>query len=438
MGRPHSKSCLTGLFVPLFLKVCDMTPSSAGDRFAAFRHKSYTRFFFARFLGAFATQILSVSVGWQMYDQTGSAFYLGLIGLVQFLPALLLILVTGSVADRYNRRAIVAACMVLSSLCAAAMLGLTLTDAFEPTIVFAILVVFGVERAFAAPAVQSLAPNLVPTADLANAVAWNSSSWQTASIIGPVAGGLLYGASPVLAYSTSLAFFLAAAVLVFLVERPAQRMSNKAVTKDTLLAGFRFIFGEKIVLGAISLDLFAVLLGGAVALMPVFARDILTLGPWGLGLLRAAPGIGAILVAIALASYPVRHNAGVFMFIGVALFGVGTIMFGLSQTAWVSILALMLMGAADMASVYVRETLIALWTPDEVRGRVNAVNMVFVGASNELGEFRAGTMAHFIGPVAAVVVGGVGTLAVAGLWAFGFPQLRKIDSLEAPETQAGK
>ncbi|WP_159951857.1 MFS transporter [Rhizobium sp. 18065] len=415
-----------------------MTPSSAGDRFAAFRHKSYTRFFFARFLGAFATQILSVSVGWQMYDQTGSAFYLGLIGLVQFLPALLLILVTGSVADRYNRRAIVAACMVLSSLCAAAMLGLTLADAFEPTIVFAILVLFGIERAFAAPAVQSLAPNLVPTADLANAVAWNSSSWQTASIIGPVAGGLLYGASPVLAYSTSLAFFLGAAVLVFLVERPVQRMSNKAVTRDTLLAGFRFIFGEKIVLGAISLDLFAVLLGGAVALMPVFARDILTLGPWGLGLLRAAPGIGAILVAIALASYPVRHNAGVFMFVGVALFGAGTIMFGLSQTAWVSIVALMLMGAADMASVYVRETLIALWTPDEVRGRVNAVNMVFVGASNELGEFRAGTMAHFIGPVAAVVVGGVGTLAVAGLWAFGFPQLRKIDSLEAPEPQAGK
>ncbi|WP_037074709.1 MFS transporter [Rhizobium sp. PDO1-076] len=415
-----------------------MTPSSAGDRFAAFRHKSYTRFFFARFLGAFATQILSVSVGWQMYDQTGSAFYLGLIGLVQFLPALLLILVTGSVADRYNRRAIVAACMVLSSLCAAAMLGLTLADAFEPTIVFAILVLFGIERAFAAPAVQSLAPNLVPIADLANAVAWNSSSWQTASIIGPVAGGLLYGASPVLAYSTSLAFFLGAAVLVILVERPAQRMSNKAVTKDTLLAGFRFIFGEKIVLGAISLDLFAVLLGGAVALMPVFARDILTLGPWGLGLLRAAPGIGAILVAIALASYPVRHNAGVFMFVGVALFGAGTIMFGLSQTAWVSILALMLMGAADMASVYVRETLIALWTPDEVRGRVNAVNMVFVGASNELGEFRAGTMAHFIGPVAAVVVGGVGTLAVAGLWAFGFPQLRKIDSLEAPEPQTVK
>ncbi|MEC9463992.1 MAG: MFS transporter, partial [Pseudomonadota bacterium] len=327
-----------------------MHPSSADDRFAAFRHSSYTRFFFARFLGAFATQILSVSVGWQMYDNTGNVFYLGLIGLVQFLPSLLLILVTGSVADRYNRRAIVSICMIVSAVCAGALLSLTIADAFEPTIVFAILVVFGVERAFAAPAVQSLAPNLVPQKDLSNAVAWNSSSWQTASIVGPVAGGLLYGASPVVAYSVSFAFFAAAAILVFLVNRPPQQRSQKAVTLDTLFAGFRFIFGEKVVLGAISLDLFAVLLGGAVALMPVFARDILDLGPWGLGLLRAAPGIGAIIVAIALASFPIRHNAGTFMFIGVALFGVGTILFGFSQTAWLSILALMLMGAADMAS----------------------------------------------------------------------------------------
>lgn len=413
-----------------------MTPASSGDRFAAFRHVSYLRFFLARFLGAFATQILSVSVGWQMYDETGSAFYLGLIGLVQFLPSLLLILVTGSVADRYNRRAIVATCMIVSALCGAAMLVLTAFDAFEPIFVFAILVVFGIERAFNAPAVQSLAPNLVPPEDLGNAVAWNSSSWQTASIIGPVAGGLLYGVSAVLAYSVSFAFFVAAAVLVFMVAKPVQRTASKAVSWNTILAGFRFIFGEKVVLGAISLDLFAVLLGGAIALMPVFARDILTLGPLGLGLLRAAPGIGAIMVAVALASFPIRHNAGMFMFIGVALFGAGTILFGLSETAWISIAALMLMGAADMASVYVRETLIALWTPDEVRGRVNAVNMVFVGASNELGEFRAGTMAHLVGPVPAVVIGGVGTLAVAVIWALGFPQLRKIDSLDVPNTQA--
>lgn len=413
-----------------------MSAVQSADRFAAFRHTSYLRFFISRFLGAFATQILSVAVGWQMYDETGSAFFLGMIGLVQFLPSLLLILVTGSVADRYNRRAIVASCMVVSALCGGALLLLTLFDAFEPVLVFGILVVFGIERAFNAPAVQSLAPNLVPPEDLGNAVAWNSSSWQTASIVGPVVGGLLYGVSASLAYTVSFVFFIGAAVLVFMVAKPAQRSPSKAVSWDTILAGFRFIFGEKVVLGAISLDLFAVLLGGAIALMPVFARDILTLGPLGLGLLRAAPGVGAILVAVALASFPVRHNAGVFMFIGVALFGAGTIVFGLSETAWLSIAALMLMGAADMASVYVRETLIALWTPDEVRGRVNAVNMVFVGASNELGEFRAGTMAHVVGPVAAVVIGGAGTLAVAVAWALGFPQLRKIDSLEAPNTQA--
>ncbi|MHA7971375.1 MFS transporter [Rhizobium sp. CAU 1783] len=413
-----------------------MSAVQSADRFAAFRHTSYLRFFISRFLGAFATQILSVAVGWQMYDETGSAFLLGMIGLVQFLPSLLLILVTGSVADRYNRRAIVASCMVVSALCGGALLLLTLFDAFEPVLVFGILVVFGIERAFNAPAVQSLAPNLVPPEDLGNAVAWNSSSWQTASIVGPVVGGLLYGVSASLAYTVSFVFFIGAAVLVFMVAKPAQRSPSKAVSWDTILAGFRFIFGEKVVLGAISLDLFAVLLGGAIALMPVFARDILTLGPLGLGLLRAAPGVGAILVAVALASFPVRHNAGVFMFIGVALFGAGTIVFGLSETAWLSIAALMLMGAADMASVYVRETLIALWTPDEVRGRVNAVNMVFVGASNELGEFRAGTMAHLVGPVAAVVIGGAGTLAVAVVWALGFPQLRKIDSLEAPNTQA--
>ncbi|MCL6707366.1 MFS transporter [Pseudomonas sp. R2.Fl] len=409
-----------------------MSALAPADRFAAFRHVSYKRFFFARFLGAFATQIVSVSVGWQMYDETGSALYLGLIGLFQFLPSLLLILVTGSVADRYNRRAIVAICMVVSAFCGAALLGLTVFDAFGPGVVFAILIVFGIERAFMAPAVQSLAPNLVPEQDLSNAVAWNSSSWQTASIVGPVAGGLLYGASPLLAYAVALSFFIAAAVLMFLIPKPPQRSSSKTVTWETILAGFRFIWGEKVVLGAISLDLFAVLLGGAVALMPVFARDILTLGPWGLGLLRAAPGIGAIAVAIWLASFPIRHNAGVFMFVGVALFGVGTILFGFSETAWISIAALMLMGAADMASVYVRETLIALWTPDEVRGRVAAVNMVFVGASNELGEFRAGTMASLIGPVPAVIFGGIGTLAVAAIWAAGFPQLRKIDGLDAP------
>lgn len=410
-----------------------MSLSSAQDnRFAAFRHRSYVLFFSARFLAAFATQIISVAVGWQMYEVTGNTLYLGLIGLFQFLPSLLLILVTGTVADRYNRRLIVGLCMALAALCAGAMLIITIGGFFVPWLVFAILLVFGIERAFMGPAVQSLGPNLVPTEDLPNAVAWNSSSWQAASILGPVAGGLLYGLSAVVAYSTAFAFMALGALLIFLIPKPQARTTSRAISLETILAGFRFIFAEKVVLGAISLDLFAVLLGGAVALMPVFAKDVLTLGPWGLGLLRAAPGIGAIAVALFLASYPIKQHAGVIMFVGVAFFGVATVIFGLSETGWISIAALMLLGASDMISVYVRETLLALWTPDEVRGRVNAVNMVFVGASNELGEFRAGTMAHVIGAVPAVILGGVGTIAVAAVWAGLFPTLRRIDNLEAP------
>lgn len=410
-----------------------MSLLSAENRFGAFQHASYRRFFFARFLAAFAIQIVSVSVGWQMYEITGNAFYLGLIGLFQFLPSLLLILVTGTVADRHNRRMIMAICLLVACGCAAALLALTLAHAFTPWLVFLILVVFGIERAFMGPAVQSLAPNLVPVHDLPNAIAWNSSSWQLASIVGPVAGGLLYGVGASVAYTVALTLFATAALLAFSIKKPDQRTPVNAVTMESMLAGFSFISQEKVVLGAISLDLFAVLLGGAVALMPIFAKEVLTLGPWGLGLLRAAPGIGAIAVAVSLAFHPIRHHAGVMMFTGVAMFGAATVVFGLSATPWVSIAALVVMGAADMVSVYVRETLIALWTPDEVRGRVNAVNMVFVGASNELGEFRAGTMASVFGAIPSVVIGGIGTLAVAAIWATSFPKLRKIDNLEAPD-----
>jgi MFS family permease len=412
-----------------------MSLSATGDRFAAFRHVAYTRFFFARFLVAFATQIISVSVGWQMYDHTGSAIYLGLIGLVQFLPSLLLILVTGSVADRYNRRAVSAICIFVGTLCAAALLFLTVTGLFSPLPVFLILAVFGIERAFMTPATQSLAPNLIPPEDLSNAIAWNSMSWDAAAILGPVAGGLLYGVGAGTAYSVAVVFSAAGALLVYLIPKPPQRASAEAKSWNTLLAGFHFIWSEKVVLGAVSLDLFAVLLGGAVALMPIYARDILMLGPWGLGMLRGAPGVGAILMALFLTTYPIKHRAGLCMFIGVAMFGVGTLIFGVSHTAWLSILALVLMGASDLISVYVRETLIVLWTPDHLRGRVNAVNMVFVGASNELGEFRAGTMASIFGAVPAVVIGGIGTLAVAIIWATGFSKLRKIDTLDAPTTE---
>ncbi len=410
-----------------------MSFAASGDRFAAFRHIAYAYFFFARFLTAFATQVVSVSVGWQMYEHTGQPLYLGLIGLVQFLPSLLLILVTGTVADRYNRRLIAAICIFVGTLCAAALLFLTVSGSFAPLLVFMILVVFGVERAFMTPAMQSLAPNLIPPADLTNAITWNSMSWDAAAILGPVAGGLLYGVGPSVAYTVAVLFFASGSVLTFLIPKPQQRVAHEKRSLGEMLAGFRFIWSEKVVLGAVSLDLFAVLLGGAVALMPVYARDILVLGPWGLGMLRAAPSFGAIAMGVFLATYPIRNRAGMCMFIGVAMFGVGTLVFGISHTPWLSIAALALMGASDLISVYVRETLITLWTPDHVRGRVNAVNMVFVGASNELGEFRAGIMAHYFGAIPAVVVGGLGTLAVAFLWATGFPQLRQIDSLNAPD-----
>jgi MFS family permease len=400
------------------------------DRYAAFRHSSYLRFWVARFFMTFATQIVSVAVGWQVYDLTRDPFDLGLVGLVQFAPALLLVLVTGAVADRFGRRFVMGLASLLETGCAAALLYLSYRGLTSVAPVFAVLLVFGIARAFFGPASASLVANLVPAKDFANAVAWNSSAWQTATIVGPVAGGLLYGLASEAAYGTAAAMMGIASLLIFSIPKPQQHTETERPSLETIFAGFRYIRSEKVVLGAISLDLFAVLLGGAVALLPVYARDILELGPWGLGLLRAAPGIGAIGVAIWLAGHPIRDHAGIIMFVFVGLFGVFTAIFGLSTLPWLSIVALALLGAADMISVYIRETLIQLWTPDRVRGRVNAVNMVFVGASNELGEFRAGTMAAMIGTVPAVVLGGVGAIGVAGLWAWLFPELRKARRLD--------
>lgn len=406
-----------------------LPPEPDGNRFAAFGHRPFLNFWVARFLATFSTQIVSVAVGWQIYDLTRDPLDLGLVGIVQFLPALLLVLVTGAVSDRFGRRLIMGLSCALEACCALALLLLAWHGLAGPGPIFAVLGVFGVARAFFGPASASLVANLVPPQIFANAVAWNSSAWQTATIVGPVAGGLLYGLSPNVAYGSAACLMAAAAVLIFAIPRPDQRSSTDKPTLETLFAGIRYIWREKVVLGAISLDLFAVLLSGAVALLPVYARDILELGPWGLGLLRAAPGVGAIGVAVWLAGHPMRDHAGKLMFGFVALFGVLTVVFGISTVPWLSISALALLGAADMISVYVRETLIQLWTPDDVRGRVNAVNMVFVGASNELGEFRAGTMAAVIGTVPAVVFGGVGAVAVAGLWAYLFPELRRIRHL---------
>jgi MFS family permease len=408
-------------------------PSAARPQrsgFTALRHRGFLLFWLSRFLATFAALIISVAVGWQVYDLTHDPFDLGLVGLVQFLPALALVLVTGTVSDRFNRRLIMAVCQFVEGLCGAVLLALTATGAITVAAIFAILVGFGIARAFLNPAAQSLVPNLVPTTDLAAAIALTSSSWQVATIVGPVAGGLLYGIAPEAAYGAAFLLFALAALLISLVPRPRQRTAPERPTWSTVVAGFRYVWHEKVVLGAISLDLFAVLLGGTTALLPAYARDILQVGPWGLGLLRAGPGIGAIGVAVYLALRPVRDHAGAVMFACVMLFGIFTVIFGLSTVTWLSVAALALMGAADMVSVYVRETLIQLWTPDAVRGRVSAVNMVFVGASNELGEFRAGTVAALIGVVPAVVLGGIGTVAVAVLWAKWFPTLRRARHLD--------
>ena len=407
------------------------TQASSHNHYAAFRHGAFLRFWAARFLTTFAAQIVSVAVGWQVYDLTRSPFDLGLVGVIQFIPSLLLVLVTGAVADRFGRRLIMGLASFLEALCALALLALAFRGLTGPLPIFAMLVVFGTARAFFGPASSSLVANLVPAEDFANAIAWNSSAWQTATIVGPVAGGLLYGVAAEAAYGTAAVLMLIAGLLVLSIPKPEQRTPSEKPTLETLFAGFGYIRREKVVLGAISLDLFAVLLSGASALLPVYARDILELGPWGLGMLRAAPSFGAIFVALWLAAHPIRDRAGLMMLTAVVLWGALTVVFGISTVPWLSIAMLALMGAADMVSVYVRETLIQLWTPDELRGRVNAVNQVFVGASNEVGEFRAGMMAAGIGTVPAVVFGGVGAVAVAGLWAWLFPELRKVRHLNS-------
>jgi MFS family permease len=396
----------------------------------AFDYPSYRLYWAARFLLVFALQVLSVSVGWQIYDQTRDPFLLGLVGLVQFLPSPLLVLVTGSVADRYNRRRIMATCMAVQALCAGALLTLLHQGLTAIWPVYAVLCVFGVARAFMGPAVQSLLANLLPPVALANGIALNSSSFQVATITGPVAGGLLYGISSEVSYSVSIAFFLLAGLLTLLIPKPAQRTSSAPVSTEALLAGFRYIWKQPVILGAMSLDMVAVMLGGATALLPVFAHDILDVGPWGLGALRSAVAVGALLMSLWLLRNPLRDDAGFILFVSVAVYGVAIVVFGLSNIVWLSVLALVVVGAADMVSVFIRQTLVQLKTPDELRGRVSAVNMTFIGASNELGEFRAGSMAAVIGAVPAVVIGGVGALITAGLWARLFPGLRNVRHLD--------
>ena len=403
---------------------------TANSKTNALRHRPFVFFWLSLWAAGFAVQIISVSVGWQVYDITRNPLDLGLVGLAQFVPPLLLVLMTGLVADKFNRRLIMVACLAVEGLCALGLVIFTWSDPNDVWPVFGILVILGTARAFFNPAADALAPNLLPKEAIAHGISLNSMSWQIANIVGPVTGGLLYGFSGSVAYGVALALICLAAVFVAMIGKVPQKNHAAQTSLETLFAGFRFIRKEKIVLGAISLDLFAVLLGGAVALMPVYARDILDVGPWGLGLLRSAPGMGAVLMALYLAKFGIKDRAGVILFIFVAAFGFFTLVFGLSTWVPLSIAALALMGACDMISVYIRETLLQLWTPDDVRGRVNAVNRVFIGASNELGEFRAGVVAAWIGAVSAVAIGGAGTMAVAFFWSRWFPELRTARKLD--------
>ncbi|MFL5121360.1 MAG: MFS transporter [Microvirga sp.] len=399
--------------------------------YAAFRSRDFRLFSASRLLSIMALQMQNVAVGWLVYDLTRSAFALGLVGLAAFVPALALVLVTGHVADAFDRRLIMLIAHAATALSATGLVLFAAMGADAALPVYGLVALAGTARAFGLPAQQALLPLLVPREDFGNAVAWNSSVNQTATISGPALGGVLYLLGPTVVFATVAAAFAAAALLAALiVPRPPERRRERT-SWTTLVAGLSFIRAHPVVLGAISLDLVAVFLGGATALLPIFAQDILHVGPVGLGLLRSAPAVGALAMAFTLAHRPVARNAGRRMLQAVALFGLSTIGFGLSTSLYLSLACLALIGAADMVNVYVRQTLVQTETPDAMRGRVAAVNSIFIGASNELGEFESGTLAALLGAVPAVVIGGAATIAVAALWGRMFPQLAARDRLIA-------
>jgi MFS family permease len=394
------------------------------------------RFLSARLATSVAVQMQTVAVGWQVYEITRDPLDLGLIGLSQFLPFVVLVLPAGHFADRHVRQKLLSACYALELVCALLLLAFSLSGLAVVWPVFAVMVLFGVARAFAMPTGQALLPNVVPPALFGRAVAVNSTTWQLSTIAGPAVGGLVYLLGAPVVYATVAVLLSAAVLLMFGVRAPPPRPSPGSVGLDPLLEGLRFVFRRRTILGAISLDLFAVLFGGATALLPAYASDILQVGPDGLGLLRAAPGVGAAVVALVLAWRPLSDHVGPAMLWGVALFGVATVVFGLSTSFGLSLAALAVLGAADMVSVYIRHLLVQLETPDEIRGRVSAVSAVFIGASNELGEFESGVTAAWWGLRPAVVVGGVASVAIAGLWARWFPELARLRRFGEPRSQA--
>ena len=398
------------------------------DSRVALRYPNFLRHAGARVLSVLASEMQAVAVGWQIYGLTHRPLDLGLVGLAQFLPGVLLFLVAGHAADRFPRKKILEACAGGYALVSALLFIFTVHGITAVYPFYIVLLLNGTARAFSMPSSQSLLPSLVTEEHLANAIAWGSSWFQAATILGPVVGGLIYGlaASPLPVYALAAASYLAALFLYSRLDMTLVKQMRKAAAPEMVWEGLHYIWKNKFVLGAISLDLFAVLLGGAVALLPVYAREILAVGATGLGILRSAPGVGAILTALALAHRPLGKRQGAFMLCCVFGFGVFTVVFGISRSVALSLVALALSGACDMVSVVVRSTMVQLSTPDHMRGRVSAVNMVFIGASNEVGQFESGITAQWFGTVPAVVLGGIGTILVVVLWTWLFPELRRV------------
>ena len=391
---------------------------------------AFTRYWIAEVLLAVGQEIFLVAVGWQIYDLTHSALSLGLIGLAQFLPQFLLALVAGHVADNFDRRRITTVCQCVKFGATAVLAGSSFSGIAGAELLYACTAAFGASHAFQQPALRALMPTLVERSELPQCIAWNSGVRKAAIIAGPALGGLIYLIGPVAAYAAAaLCFFGAGAFLSSIRLAKAALPSREPLTLASLFGGIAFIRSRPVILGAISLDLFAILLGGATALLPIYARDILDAGPTGLGLLRTAPAIGAVLISLLMVRLPLERHIGRTMFASVAAFGLATIVFGVSRSFPLSFAALMVLGAADMVSVVIRTSLVQLQTPDGMRGRVAAVNSIFTGTSNHLGQFESGAVAAWLGSVASVVIGGAGTLLVAALWIKWFPSLWKVDRL---------
>jgi MFS family permease len=394
------------------------------------KHHAFVAFWLARIASGFGFQMLSVAVGWQIYSITGRALDLGLIGLAQFIPSLLLALPAGHVADQFERRRIVLFGQIAEWVAITVLAGMSLAHGIHEFGILALVFVIGTAKAFESPALQSMLPALVPARILPRAMAVNASAGQAAMIMGPALGGFLYIAGPGVVYTVAAALYLISVILMSRLRYEQAPPRREPATLKTLFAGVHFIRRRPDVLGVISLDLFAVLLGGATALLPIFAKDILHTGPWGLGLLRAAPAVGALLMSLWLARNSMERRVGTIMFASVAGFGVATLVFALSTTLWLSLTALFALGAFDMVSMVIRGALVQLDTPDEMRGRVSAVNAIFINTSNQLGEFESGMLAALVGAVGSAVIGGIGTLLVVGAWMAMFPGLRRRQRLQ--------